>query len=149
MKNYETSARITLYACRTVAVLAVAMIPSFPMLLNLYAEYLRPLGTVEKIAFLAAFYTSVPAVLLALYEMDRLLKNILEGQLFVIQNVRYIRVIRWCCLEVSLACLGGTFGFPALILLAGIMAFLCLVVTVVGQVMKAGVEIREENDLTV
>lgn len=149
MKPYETSTRMTLYACRAVAVLALVMIPSFPVLLSLYAEYLRPLGTVEKIAFLAAFYASVPAVLLALYEMDRLLKNILNSQLFVMENVRYIRVVRWCCLEVSLACLGGTFGFPALILLAGIMAFLCLVVTVVGQVMKAGVEIREENDLTV
>jgi hypothetical protein len=29
------------------------------------------------------------------------------------------------------------------------MAFLCLVINVVGQVMKAAVAIQEENDLTV
>ena len=36
-----------------------------------------------------------------------------------------------------------------MIFISTIMAFLALVVTVVGQVMKAAVELREENDLTV
>ena len=92
--------------------------------------------------------TAIPA-LIALWHMDRLLTNILGGQLFVLENVRRIRAVRWCCLEVSLVCVAAAFGFYALIFIGLIMAFLCLTVTVVGQVMKAGVELREENDLTV
>ena len=39
--------------------------------------------------------------------------------------------------------------YPPLVFLAVIMAFLALVVSVVGNVLSAAVSIREENDLTI
>ena len=149
MKPYIYSARVTLYACRAVAAVVVVLLAGFPMLIGCYHENFRPLLSKERFTLISAFYACVPAVLIALWNMDRLLRNILKAQLFITKNVSYIRGIRWCCLAVSLICLAATFGFPALLLIAMIMAFLCLSVTVLGQVMKAGVEIREENDLTV
>ena len=86
---------------------------------------------------------------LAMFHMDRLLRNILRADLFSWENVSHIRMVRWCCFGVSLVCLGAAFGFPSMFFLSLIMAFLALVITVVGQVMKAAVELREENDLTV
>ena len=149
MKHYETSARITLWAGRVVAVLVAILLPLFPMLIQWYHQLFRELSSAERIAILAGFYACAPAVLWALRSMEFLLRNILKAELFIEDNVNHIRCIRWCCLAVSLICLAASFGFPSLLFLGVIMAFLCLVVNVVGQVMKAAVAIQEENDLTV
>lgn len=149
MKHYQTSARITQYAVRFLAVLMLVLLACFPVLVERYHQHFRPLYQSERIAIIAGFYTCAGAVLLALWHMERLLGNILKTKLFTTQNVSHIRVVRWCCLFVSLVCLCAAFGFPSLLFLSTIMAFLSLVVTVVGQVMKAAVEIREENDLTI
>ena len=149
MKHYETSARVTLYATRVVAAIMGVLLPTFPMLVERYHQHFRALADPERIAITAGFYGCSVAVILALRNMDQLLRNILKAQLFTPENVSHIRIVRWCCLEVSLVCLAASFGFPSLIFLSVIMAFLCLVVTVVGQLMKAAVEIREENDLTI
>ena len=149
MRSYQSSARVTMLACRVVAGIVLALLPVFWWLLQLYTRYVIQLPQRVVLSLDVGFYLCAPGALLALMNMDRLLKNILEGQLFVMDNVRRIRAVRWCCLEVSLVCVAAAVGFYALIFIGLIMAFLCLTVTVVGQVMKAGVEIREENDLTV
>ena len=81
--------------------------------------------------------------------MDRLVSNILHQAVFVTENVRFLRRIRWCCAAVSLVCLIAGLFYQPLLFLAVIMAFLALTVSVVKNVMAAAVEIREENDLTV
>lgn len=149
VKTYETSARVTLYANRAVAVLMLILLLCFPVLVEIYHREYRPLYMSERTAILAAFYASAVAVMLALWHMDRLLQNILKAILFTLENVHHIRIVRWCCLAVSIISLCAAFGFPSLLFLATIMGFLCLVITVVGQVMKAAVEIREENELTI
>lgn len=149
MRSYTVSARITRCACRGVAGIVAVLLPLFYGMLQLYSQHVLPLPQRVIVALTVAFYLCAPGALLALWHMDRLLTNILGGQLFVMENVRKIRIVRWCCLEVSLVCVAAGFGFYALFFVGLIMAFLCLTVTVVGQVMKAGVEIREENDLTV
>ena len=149
MKQYIFFAKVTLWASRFVAALIVLFLIFFPGMVGVYHEKIRPLTDSERCALLGAFYASAPAVELAMYHMDRLLHNILRAELFTAENVRHIRMVRWCCLWVSIVCLVTFFGFPALIFISIIMAFLALVVTVVGQVMKAAVELREESDLTI
>ncbi|MBR6595660.1 MAG: DUF2975 domain-containing protein [Oscillospiraceae bacterium] len=149
MKQYIFSAKVTLWASRFVAALIAFFLIVFPGLVQGYHEKFRPMTDSERSALLGAFYASAPAVELAMYHMDRLLGNILRAELFTAENVRHIRMVRWCCLWASIVCLVTFFGFPALIFISIIMAFLALVVTVVGQVMKAAVELREESDLTI
>ena len=149
MKNYQFSARITMYACRVVIGVALVLLVFFPSLTEWYHQNFRPLHQSERIALIGGFYACAVAALLALWKMDQLLRNILSAQLFIAKNVSHIRCIRWCCLAVSIICLCASFGFPSLLFLGFIMAFMSLVITVVGQAMKAGVELREENDLTV
>ncbi len=149
MCNYKFSTRVTLYSTRAVLAIVLALLLCFPTLVQHYHDRFRPLLDTERTAVLAGFYLCSLAILPALWNMDRLLRNILQEQLFTGENVRCIRTVRWCCLAVSLICLGAAFGFPSLLFLSLIMAFLFLVVTVVGQVLKTAVAIREENDLTV
>ena len=149
MKHYVFSAKVTLWASRFVAALIGFFILFFPGMVESYHRNFRPLAESERYALLGAFYLSAVAVELAMYHMDRLLRNILRAELFTSENVSHIRYVRWCCFWVSVVCLFAFFGFPSMIFISTIMAFLALVVTVVGQVMKAAVALREESDLTI
>lgn len=144
----QLSANITLWCSRVLAAVICLLVVFFPGLLRWY-QTLRSLGPYGAAAILIGFYCCVPAVLYALRCIDRLVVNILAGEVFVRDNVSRIRRIRWCCAWVSLVCLPASFFYPPLCFLAVIMAFLALVVSVVKNVMAAAVEIREENDLTV
>lgn len=144
----QKSAKFTLWCNRLLAVLVVGLIFGIYPLLTWYRGF-RSLNWQVAAAILIGFYLCVPTVLYALYCIDQLLRNILAEQVFITNNVRYIRRIRWCCAGVSLICLFAGLLYQPLLFLAIIMAFLALVVSVVKNVMAAAVEIREENDLTV
>lgn len=146
--NTKLSAKITRWCSRFLAALICLLVFSMPGLLGWY-QRLRSLGPWGAAAILGGFYCCVPVVLYALFCIDRLIGNILAEQVFILNNVRYIRRIRWCCAGVSLICVPASVFYPPLCFMALIMAFLALVVSVVKNVMAAAVEIREENDLTV
>ena len=144
----ETSARITFWVNRSIAVLVCGLVFLMPTVLRWYVQ-VRPLGRQGATAIFLGFYACVPVILYALWCIDRLLKNILGGRVFVMDNVRKIRRLRWCCAGVSLICVPAAFFYLPLIFLAVIMAFLALVISVVKNVMAAAVELREESDLTI
>ena len=149
MKSYQISVKLTRFATWCIALLMLALLFFFPALVEFYHLKFRPLDEPTRASVLRAFYCCAAAVLYALWHMDRLLRNISQAQLFTRKNVRHIRIIRWSCLAVSLLCLTAAAAFPSLLFASAVMVFLCLVVTVVGQVMASAVELREENDLTV
>ena len=144
----HTSAKITLWCNRFIALVVFALIFAMPTLIEWYDEF-RTLQPGRPLAILICFYCCVPAVLIALWCIDKLLVNILDGMVFTHKNVSYIRRIRWCCAAISLVCFPGAYMYPPLIFLAVIMGFLALVVSVAKNVLAAAVEIREENDLTI
>lgn len=146
--SVSISAKLTLWVNRFIALILLALLFAMPAVLEWY-QSLRPLGPNAAAAIKIAFYCCVPAVALALWELERLLKNILAEAVFVRWNVQSIRRIRWCCVAVALICLPAAVFYLPLIFMAVIMAFLALVVNVVANVMKAAVAIREENDLTI
>jgi len=139
---------VTLWVNRFVALLVALLLPGLPFILRWYAT-LRTLTPAENTAILIAFYCCAMVTALALWNMDVLLRNILQQEVFIRKNVSCIRRIRWCCGLISLICLPAAFVYLPLIFMVIIMAFLCLVVTVVVRVMAAAVLIREENDLTI
>lgn len=146
MKN--RSASLTLWANRLLMVTVLALAFSMPALLEWYNRF-RLLDDGQNLALLIAFYLCVPIALFALYNLEKLLRNILAGEVFIRPNVRIIRRVCGCCLLVSAICLPAAFYYPPLIFFCIVMAFLCPVVNVVRYVFDAAVTIREENDLTI
>ena len=139
---------VTLWVTRIIMAFVILFCPCLPLFLNWYYAA-SPLSAAGYKAILIAFYCCTVFVLLALWSMDALLRNILDGEVFVFDNVQLLRRIRWCCAVISLICLPASFFYVPLWIMVIIMAFLSLVVCVVVQVMKAAVAIREENDLTI
>jgi hypothetical protein len=148
MKQNHLSARITLLANRLVALVFAALLPMLPLLRD-WSHQSQLLSEAVSLWIMIAFYLCAVPVAIALWSMDRLLRNILEEAVFTRRNVSLIRCVQWCCAGVSLICLPAAFIYLPLSFMVVIMAFLCLVVSVVAQVMAAAVSIREENDLTI
>ena len=146
--NSELSAKFTLWCNRIIALIVIALIFFFSRLMDWF-EVVRPLGERRITALIIGFYLCVPVVLYALWCIDRLVTNVLKKDVFVEQNVRYIRRLRWCCAGVSLLCIPVAFFYMPLIFMVVIMAFLALVISLVKNVMAAAVELREENELTI
>ena len=146
MKN--RSAALTLWANRLLMAAVVVLAFAMPALLRWYNS-IRILDDGQNLALLIAFYLCVPIALFALYNLEKLLGNILAGEVFIRANVRIIRRVCLCCLLVSLICLPAALRYQPLIFFCIVMAFLCPVVNVVRYVFDAAVSIREENDLTI
>ena len=144
----EQSAKCTLWVNRAIAC-GMAALCVFLYDLLVWYRNLRGLPWQVCAVILVGFYLCTPAVMYALWCIEKLLRNNLKENVFIHDNVRCIRRIRWCCAAVSVICLAAGFFYPPLLFLAVIMAFLAMVVSVVKNVMAAAVELREENDLTV
>ena len=148
MDRTLTMTRLTLWVNRLIAMIVAVLLPCLPLLLNWYSNF-RTLTQAEYTAILVAFYCCAVVIAGALWNMDKLLRNILKEEVFTRENVSRIRRVRWCCAGISLITLPAAFIYLPLFFLVIIMAFLSLVVCVVVRVMDAAVIIREENDLTI
>lgn len=143
MENTLKTVKITLYFNRVIAAAVVLFGVVMPFIHT---------GTTSipgRMVVAAAFYLSAVATMLALWNVDKLLRNILNRQVFTWDNINCIRTVRWCCLAVSGICLPASFVFGLLIFMVIIMGFLSMMVNVVCQVMKAATVMREESDLTI
>ena len=148
MQKAFSSARVTLWANRLVALGFVILLFCLPGILNWYGNLWGLLPS-ERLAILIGFYCCAVAVLWAFWNMERLLGNILRREIFTENSVRRIRAIKWCCCAVTLICIPVTLIYYPLVFLTVVMGFLFLVVSVVARVMDAAVALREENDLTI
>lgn len=144
----QLSAKITLWCSRVLMAGVLVLAVLLPGALRWY-NTLRPLTDSARSAILWGYYICTPAVLYALGMTGKIVRNILAEQVFVLENVRLLRHLRWCCAGVGGVCLVCGVFYPPLLFLAVIMAFLALTVSLVKNVMAAAVELREENDLTV
>lgn len=99
--------------------------------------------------FSAVFYPSAIFAYITLYSLLKLLFNIKKDEIFITQNVKYLRRITWCCFAVAFITLvGGIFYIPfGFIAIAA--AFVGLMLRIVKNVMQNAVEIKAENELTI
>ena len=146
--NKNLTALISLWVNRAVALLLVALLFLLPAILDWYTGF-RFLSETEQLVITVSFYLCVVVIGYALWNVDNLLRSVLADRVFVRKNIQAIRRIQWCCALVALITGVTCFAYLPLIFLVIIMAFLCLMVSVVASVMDAAVSIREENDLTI
>ena len=145
-KNLTTV--VTLWVNRGVALVVFSLLFLLPAIMDWYLGF-RYLSFGQRATVMAGFYICAVIIGFALWTMDALLRSILQGRIFVRENVRSIRRVCWCCGLVALISAVTCFAYLPLIFLAVIMGFLCLTVSVICVVMDAAVTIREENDLTI
>ena len=144
----QTAARLTRWANRLVFLTLVVTTVLLQQILHWYSNY-RILTAGESIGIRVGYYACAPVVAVGLWNMERLLTDILGGNIFTRDNVRRVSRVRWCCGIVAAICVAATVCYLPLVFVTVIMAFLCLVISVLVCAMDAAVTIREENDLTI
>ena len=97
---------------------------------------------------ISVYMLSIPAWI-CLWNLRKLLLNIMDGKTFVEENVRYLRTVSWCCAAAAAICLlSGIYYLPFLIL-AIAAAFMMLIVRIVKNVFRQAVDMKSELDLTI
>ena len=142
MKKNNISALISLVLTYIFSLTVVVLCFFMPTVVErLLPEY--------RLTVLVTYYVCVPAVLLAMYLLAKLLGSVRKMQMFTMTNVLRMRVLSWCCGYFAIAtCISGIFYLPMLI--AGFFAlFVCIILRVVKNMMASAVEIQKENDLTI
>ena len=109
----------------------------------------KPALAEMMVVFKWCFYPSAVFAYIALYSLIKLLFNIKKDHIFIAQNVKYLRIISWCCFGVaSITLVCGILYIPYLAIFIA-AAFVGILLRVVKNVMHNAVEIREENELTI
>ena len=140
----------TLWVNRLVMAVVALLIFTLPWLLKWYAGllgYYPPKS--DLLGIWLSYIVSAAVIFIALWNMEKLMQNILYGQVFVRENVARVRRVQLCCGLVAAICLASTVFALPMVLFAAIMGFLCLTVSVLANVLDAAVALQEENDLTI
>jgi len=168
MWTKSKSATLTLICTRIVIGIAIALAVLLPFLFPNFSEttsraeasHLIASGILPYIfvglpkitvvlVYICAYAAFVPA-LIALLSLDSLLRNIRKDSVFISDNVKYLRIISWCCFIIAIVML---FGWPhihvVLIFVAAAAAFFGILMRVVKNVIDAACELKAENDYTI
>lgn len=99
--------------------------------------------------FLLSAYSLMVPALIALSYLYRLLQNISRENVFVKENVSYLRKISWACyLAAIIGVLSFSYYLPFGVLAAG-AGFMGLILRIVKNVFAEAVYLKEENDFTI
>lgn len=99
--------------------------------------------------FLATVYTGAVPALIALLDLNKLLKNISCGEVFIDGNVTILRRLSWCCIAAGLICLVSMIYYPPFLVISGAAGFIGLILRVVKNVFAQAVLLKNENDYTI
>ena len=148
MKAHTKSARLTLCLTFFILIAVAAAAATLPWLTD---WYIRKTGRKEELrtVIMTVCYICLPAALAALYSLIRLLKNILDGEIFIQGNVLHLRLLSWCCGAVSLITLAAGYFYLPFYLVGLAAIFFTLILRVIKNVFAAAIEIKTENELTV
>lgn len=101
------------------------------------------------VPLLVTFYSCAAIGFGILFILDRLVNNIRKGDVFVEQNVKYLRILSYCCFAISLI----TLFFARLRILVFVItfaaAFFGLILRVIKNCFTQAIALREENDYTI
>lgn len=98
---------------------------------------------------LITLYSIVPPALIALICLDLLLNNIRKNQPFIKQNVKYLRIISYCCFAGAALFIYFSILRPFAFVIVAAAAFFGIILRVVKNCFEQAVALREENDYTI
>lgn len=117
-----------------------------PLLTRWYFNFPRPVLFETERYFLATIYIgSAPAAYL-MYNLLRLIRRIQAEQVFIAENVEYLRRISWTCFTGSGIALVSVIYYLPWVFLAVAAAFMGLIVRIVKNVVAQAVELQDEVD---
>ena len=154
MWNKEKSTTLSIVVCFIfLAILTVGLFIGPWAVSQWFSTYrgFAEISTIKHLStlFVCCFYPCAIFAYITLYSLIRLLFNIKKEEIFIAQNVKYLRRISWCCFVVAfITLIGGIFYIPfSFVAIAA--AFIGLMLRIVKNVMQNAIELKTENELTI
>lgn len=150
MWNSKKSLNLS-WVCTKLLIVAVFAFAAFlPKMLEVYLEVSPAYSQLSQIApLMVVLYLCCLPALAALFALDRLLTNIKKDEIFVEPNVRYLRIISWCCFAVAIFLACAVYYYLVFLAVAIVAAFFGLILRVVKNVIQRAMIIKAENDFTI
>lgn len=120
---------------------------SAPNLVGLYEKNVGVEGLYTPL--LATLLCCVPPGIIALVCLDVLLWNIQKNRAFIVQNVKMLRAISYCCFCVAAIFVYFSILRPFAFVIVFAAGFFGIILRVVKNCFQQAIAIREENDFTI
>ncbi len=148
MEKQNRSALLSLILVYVFGVCLILLAFTAPTLVG---QYIRLTHRPESmfLPVTTAFYVTLPFAAATLLALDRLLRRILCGEVFVKANVAALRLISYMLCAATVIFLVAGFFYGAFFVLAVAAAFFVTVVRTVKNCFAAAVLIKDENELTI
>lgn len=145
-KNFSLS--FTSLAIKAAFVLCTVSLFVMPYAAGIYRDVSISARDVT-VPLLITFYTCAAAGYVILFILDRLVNNIIKGEVFTNDNVKYLRIMSYCCFFISAVALAfAYFRFLSCIVTFSSL-FFALILRVLKNCFEEAVRIKEENDWTI
>ncbi len=138
---------LTLYINRIAIGVWCVCIFIVPLIVKWYDIYSNKESIFVPLAVIL-YLAMIPAFVILLL-LNKLLTNIRSGAVFEHDNVKYLRIISYCCFVISAVFAVLMYWRLLAFLPVVAFAFVGLLLRVLKNVFEQAVIIREENDLTV
>lgn len=148
MWNARRSALLSSICTKVIILFMIGFLFAAPTLVKSYVTYTMKDPEIIH-SLLVTMYACAVLGLAALVCLDRLLSNIRKEAVFVMANVKYLRLISWCCFIVSIILLLSGSYYLLFLIIAVAAAFFGLILRVVKNVIEQAVMIKDENDYTI
>lgn len=110
---------------------------------------LRGMSAAHGLLMMISVYICSVFAWLVLWMLWKLLANMKCGQVFIAENVAYMRTVSWCCAAVALVCLVSAAYYLPFLVAAMAAAFMALIVRIVKNAFQQAVRMKDELDFTV
>lgn len=117
-------------------------------LANWYMAFRGLSAHLGRVIAVAYYCCALPAAV-ALLCLLMLLVNIRNHDMFNQRNSRFMAIVSWCCILITVICAIAAYWYVPLILVSAIMLFLFLIVRVVRGCFVEATILREDQDLTI
>ena len=148
MNSNDRSVRVTSVLIKTAIVLCVISLFIMPYAADRYDEVSIYSDSV-KVPLMVTFYICAAVGFVILFVLDKLVSNIRKKQVFTEENVKYLRILSYCCFGITIV----TLVFARLRIIVFIItfaaAFFGLILRVIKNCFEEAVRLREENDFTI
>lgn len=148
MNSDERSVVVTAVLIKTAMVLCVIALFIMPYAADRYDEISIYSDSV-KVPLMVTFYICAAVGFVILFVLDKLVSNIRKKQVFTDENVKYLRILSYCCFIITIV----TLIFARLRIMAFIVtfaaAFFGLILRVIKNCFAEAIRLREENDFTI
>ena len=142
--NKDKSIRLSLICVYVFAAILLALDVLTPIVASWFGGMTR-LG----LAVVLTVYCGSAAAWPCLWLLRKLLLNVRGGNVFVPENVRYMRYISWCCGAAAFICLIGACLYFPVIVIAVSAAFMMLIVRIVKNAFQQAIDMKSELELTI